>query len=246
MMGWWPMFFMLEIPLIHFRYPVEWHKAASLPLRSCLMFLVMLTDAFRETPLSIPIKNRCNGKLFNLQLLQAVTKIKVTVIRGLLFANDCFLMTNQFHKWARKATGDGRILICLQELQPHHQHQEIRKWCISLPQENHIIKVNAVTATPSHGELHLPQQHSFLLCQHRCRSQQPHCEGRHLCSAFGRLKKSIWEWRRISQCTKIKVYRAVILTTLLYSCQSWTIYSRHEKLLQQFHLRCLRNIFNIR
>ena len=43
----------------------------------------------------------------------------------------------------------------------------------------------------------------------------------------------------------MKVYRAVILTILHYGCETWTICRRHEKLLQRFHLRCLRNIFNI-
>jgi len=36
------------------------------------------------------------------------------------------------------------------------------------------------------------------------------------------------------------------LTTLLYGCETWTIYRRHEKHHQQFHLRCLRSIFKIR
>jgi len=65
-------------------------------------------------------------------------------------------------------------------------------------------------------------------------------------SAFGRLKKTVWERRGISQRNKIKVYRTVVLTTLLYGCETWTIYRRHEKQLQQFHLRCLCSIFKIR
>ena len=65
-------------------------------------------------------------------------------------------------------------------------------------------------------------------------------------SSFGRLKKTVWERRGISQRNKIKVYRAVVLTTLLYGCETWTVYRRCEKQLQQFHLRCLRNIFKIR
>ena len=65
-------------------------------------------------------------------------------------------------------------------------------------------------------------------------------------STFGRLKKSVWEWRGISNRTKVKVYRAVVLANLLYGCETWTIYRRHEKQLHQFHLRCLRCILNIR
>jgi len=64
--------------------------------------------------------------------------------------------------------------------------------------------------------------------------------------AFGRLKKTFWERCGISQRNKIRLYRAVVLRTLLYSCETWTIYRRHEKQLQQFHLRCLRSIFIIR
>ena len=65
-------------------------------------------------------------------------------------------------------------------------------------------------------------------------------------SAFGRLRKKVWERRGISQSTRVKVYKAVVLTTLLYGCEAWTVYRRHEKQLQQFHTRCLRRILNIR
>ncbi len=49
----------------------------------------MLTDAFRETSLGVPIKYRCDGKLFNLRCLQNVTKVKETVVCDLLFTDDC-------------------------------------------------------------------------------------------------------------------------------------------------------------
>ena len=64
-------------------------------------------------------------------------------------------------------------------------------------------------------------------------------------SAFGRLKKTVWERRGISQRNKIKVCRAVVLTILLYGCETWAIYRRYEKQLQQFHLWCLCGIFKI-
>jgi hypothetical protein len=42
------------------------------------------------------------------------------------------------------------------------------------------------------------------------------------------------------------MYRAVVLTTLLYSAESWTTYRRHERKLNRFHLNSLRKIFHIR
>ena len=64
--------------------------------------------------------------------------------------------------------------------------------------------------------------------------------------AFGNLRKKVWEKREISQSTKVKVYKTVVLTTLLYDCETWKIYKRREKQLQQYHTRCLRRILNIR
>ena len=48
-------------------------------------------------------------------------------------------------------------------------------------------------------------------------------------STFGRLLKTVWERRELSLITKLKVYRAVVLTTLLYACETWTVYSRHAR-----------------
>ena len=46
--------------------------------------------------------------------------------------------------------------------------------------------------------------------------------------------------------TKLKVYRAVVLTSLLYGCEAWTRYRRHVKQLENFHMRALRSILGIR
>ena len=63
---------------------------------------------------------------------------------------------------------------------------------------------------------------------------------------FGRLMKKVWDRRGISQETKLKVYMAVVLTVLLYACESWTVYSRHARKLNHFHTKCLRIILSIK
>ena len=39
---------------------------------------------------------------------------------------------------------------------------------------------------------------------------------------------------------------AVVLTVLLYACESWTVYSRHARKLNHFHTKCLRLILSIK
>ena len=58
-------------------------------------------------------------------------------------------------------------------------------------------------------------------------------------SALGRLRNEVWDRRGISQETKLKVYMAVVLTVLLYACESWTVYSRPARKLNHFHTKCL-------
>ena len=51
----------------------------------------------------------------------------------------------------------------------------------------------------------------------------------------------------ISLQTKLKVYRAIVLLpTLLYACETWTVYQRHAKKLNHFHTACLRKLRNIK
>ena len=46
--------------------------------------------------------------------------------------------------------------------------------------------------------------------------------------------------------TKLKVFKAVLLPTLLYACETWTVYQRHAKKLNHFRLSCLRKLLKIR
>ena len=63
---------------------------------------------------------------------------------------------------------------------------------------------------------------------------------------LGRLNKHLWCNHGISIATKVAVYRAMILTSLLYGCEGWTLYRHHIQQLDQFHMRCLRKIAHIK
>jgi len=209
------------------------------PTLFSLMFLAMLTDAFRETSPGIPINYRCDGRLFNLRRLQAITKVKKTVIRDLLFADDCAL--NATSKRCKdmdafsSACDNFGFTISTKKTDVMYQPAP----GIPYQEPNMTVEGQGLQAVENFAYL------GSTLSRSANADADVNSRIAKASSAFGRLKKTVWERRGISQRNKIKVYRAVVSTTLLYGCKTWTIYRRHEKQLQQFHLRCLR-IFKIR
>ena len=44
---------------------------------------------------------------------------------------------------------------------------------------------------------------------------------------FARLRANVWEQNGIKLDTKLKAYKAVVLPTFLYACETWIVYQRH-------------------
>ena len=61
---------------------------------------------------------------------------------------------------------------------------------------------------------------------------------------MARLSKRVWE-NKLTTNTKMSVYNACVLSTLLYGSETWTRYTRQERCLNSFHLCCLRRILGI-
>merc|ERR1711973_1031012 len=64
-------------------------------------------------------------------------------------------------------------------------------------------------------------------------------------TTMAKLSARVWENTKLTVHTKVAVYRACIVSTLLYGSESWTTYARQEKRLNTFHMRCLRRILSI-
>ena len=64
-------------------------------------------------------------------------------------------------------------------------------------------------------------------------------------AAFGKLRQRVFENNNLRTQTKAAVYRAICLSTLLYSAETWTPYRRHIKKLEAFHIMCLRRILGV-
>ena len=63
---------------------------------------------------------------------------------------------------------------------------------------------------------------------------------------YGRLRERLWNNHYVSIRVKGKIYRAIILFTLLYGAETWTVYTSHVKKLHAFMMRHLQSIMKIR
>ena len=64
-------------------------------------------------------------------------------------------------------------------------------------------------------------------------------------ASFGRLRQRLWKYHHVSTRVKGKIYRAIVLSTLLYGAEVWTVHRRQVKKLHAFTMRHLRSIIRI-
>ena len=145
------------------------------PTLFSLLFSAMLMDAFRATSQApgIPIRYRCDGKLFNPRRLQAVSKVKDTVIRDFVFADDCALNANNEQEMQLEMDGFSTACDNFGFTINTKKTEVMYQPAPENPCQEPNITVKG--QTPGRGELHIPWQYTLTLRQHRCRSHQPHC-----------------------------------------------------------------------
>ena len=65
------------------------------------------------------------------------------------------------------------------------------------------------------------------------------------CAAFKNMEK-VWNENGISLRTKLKLFNSIVLSVLLYGCESWKGLREVENRVRRFESGCLRKILNIR
>ena len=58
----------------------------------------------------------------------------------------------------------------------------------------------------------------------------------------GAMRKEVLERRELKKETKLRVFNAMVVPTLLYGYETWTVQKRHESRLQACEMMCLRRI----
>ena len=92
-------------------------------------------------------------------------------------------------------------------------------------------------------QVHLPWKHTVYSCAHWWWSKDWSPK---LVQQLADYVKVFSDRSGIRLDIKLKVYRSVVLPTLLYACETWTIYQHHAKRLNHFHTSCLRKFLKIK
>ena len=56
----------------------------------------------------------------------------------------------------------------------------------------------------------------------------------------------IWKDKRLTEATKIRLYQALVLSVLMYAAETWTLLAADTRALEDFHMRCQRQILGVR
>ena len=211
------------------------------PLLFALYLTAVLYDAFGSTSSGIFIRFRLTGGIFNLQRLRAHTKTHDEFVRELLFADDTALLshsqaelqllTNLF----ASACKNFGLTINIAKSDVLYQPPP------SVPYVEPHVNIDNVPLSSVTRFTYL----GSVLSSDATISDEVQSRLNKANTAYGRLRSRVFDNHSLRLSTKISVYRAVVLSSLLYGCETWTTYQRHLKDLEKFHQRKLRSIMKI-
>ncbi|XP_065279376.1 uncharacterized protein LOC135895225, partial [Emys orbicularis] len=212
------------------------------PVLFNLFFACVLNHAVKDLDQGIYVKYRHDGSLFDLRHLNAKTKTVQKLLLEALFADNCALMAHTendlqhiVNKFAEASQLFG-LTISLGKTEVLHQ---------SAPGSNASVPSISIDGT----QLKVVENFKYLgsvISSDGSLDNEINARISNASQAPGCLRVKVLNHHNIRMSTKLLVYRAVILSSLLYRCKTWTLYRHHIKQFEAFHMRCLRNIMKIR
>ena len=214
------------------------------PTLFSIFFSLMLHTAFKDATDGVDIKTRFDKGLCGVKTthFNAPTKVTVSTIRDLLFADDCALAATSIEALQRLCDLFARAA---------------RRFGLTIS-----IKKTEALYQPARGNFYTPPVVSIEGKQLNAVESFKYLGGTvtndasldaevtariaRATSSYGRLTKRLWANTGIRLGTKVAVYKAAVLTSLLYGCETWTLNTKQLKRLEVFHLATLRKIAKIK
>ena len=198
--------------------------------------LSMIVDSKLQAR-GLELRYRFDGGLFNLKRLRAKTRTKF--LGDLQYADDCGLVSDtaenlqetlNTYAWAYRSLGLN-INIAKTKIMttPNIAEQPV----IHIANENleYVENFNYL------GSIVNTKANIDDEIKNRANSAS---------AAFWKLRKRVFDNHDLSVKTKAAVYRAIVIPTLTYGCETWTPYRRHLKSLNQIQQRHLRQFMHVK
>ena len=202
-----------------------------------IFFSMLLKHAFGNTNEGVYLHTRSDGGLFKLSRMKAETLIRKTTVRDMLFADDAAIATHT----------EEELQLLMDRLSQACKDFGL---IISLPKTNIVGQVTETKPAIKIGnyELETVSQFTYLgstITDNLSLDNEINKRIGKAATTLARLSTKVWRSKHLTIKTKMSVYSACVVSTLLYGSETWTTYAKQEHRLNTFHLRSLRLILNI-
>ncbi|BHF59290.1 hypothetical protein SprV_0100224700 [Sparganum proliferum] len=199
------------------------------PTLFSLMFSAMLIDAYRDEHPGIRITYRTDGQLLNQRRMHFQSRVSTTTVHELLIADDCARNTTSEEDMQRSMNLFSAACKNFATPPPN------------APSPPPQISVNGTQLQVVENLLYL----GSTLSRNAKIDDEVAKRISIASQAFGRLQSTVWNHHGLQLSTKLKMYKVLIMTTLLYGAKTWTVYTKQARRLNHFHLSCLRRILRV-
>lgn len=211
------------------------------PTLFSLFLSAMLDEAFRDLDEGVYLQTRADADLFTISHFRAKTKTTRILARELLFADDSALVAHRAED-IQKITDAFSSASKKFGLKINVKKTEVLYQPCSQAIPEAPIKVD-------HADLASVRDFTYLgstISKDATLDTELQKRMSKASSAYGRLRERLWNNHHVPIRTKCKVYRAIVIATLLYGAETWTLYRRQIKKLHVFMMRQLRKIMNVK
>nr|VZI26547.1 unnamed protein product [Spirometra erinaceieuropaei] len=188
------------------------------PTLFSLMFSVMLMDVYRDERPLIPSAYRTDGYITDQRRMHFQSRVPTTHVHELLFAEDCALNTLSEEEMQRSmglfsaACENFGLVINMQKTVVMHK-----------PPPNSATPPNAPQISVNGTQMQVVENFPYLgstLSRNIKTDDEVAKRISKASQAFGRLQSTVWNRHGLQPSMKLKIYKAVILPTLLYGVET--------------------------
>ena len=207
------------------------------------VFLLAVTILASNGPATEPnagvkLRYRCDGGAFRLQRLKARGRVSQVNVRDLQYADDAAVLARTPAELQAELTQTNTqfsrmgLLMNKEKTEVMHRPTAHEQPAViidgtQLPVATDFTYLGSIISNS--GSIDREINHRISRAS----------------AAFGCLKDRVYLNRHLKLGTKIKVYNAIVISTLLYGSETWPPHSTHLKILNKFHLQCLRKMLRI-